>query len=224
MNIETTRLTPIAVAIGALILSSAAASAMAQQADVARENSVIVTGTRTAKAVDKIPGAVSVISAAEVSNSLAISEDATAVLARVVPGYSEPTQAMSNAGETLRGRIALRLFDGIPQTSPLRETNRSGSFTDLGVVGRIEVINGPSASEGVGAAGGIINYISKSPKVMGNQTIITSKVSSQFHDDSAGYKLGVEFMHKDEDYDLLFSTSEVDRGIGLRRAKAAGSV
>ena len=97
------------------------------------------------------------------------------MLARTVPGYAESTQAMSNTGETLRGRIALRLFDGIPQTSPLRETNRSGSFTDLGVVGRIEVINGPSASEGVGASGGIINYISKTPTVMGNQISMTTQ-------------------------------------------------
>lgn len=220
MKTETFKLTPVAAAIGALLLATAASSAVAQQADPAasadtpRENTVIVTGSRTAKAVDKIPGAVNVISAAEVATSLAISEDATAVLARVVPGYSEPTQAMSNTGETLRGRIALRLFDGIPQTSPLRETNRSGSFTDLGVVGRIEVINGPSASEGVGAAGGIINYISKKPTKMGNETTITSKLNSQFHDDSGGYKLGLEFMHKDDEIDLMFATSEVDRGIG----------
>jgi iron complex outermembrane receptor protein len=219
MKNETSKLTPIAAAIGVLLLTCAS-PAIAQQADTGpaaeapREQKVIVTGTRTAKAVDKIPGAVSIISAAEVATSLAISEDATAVLARTVPGYSEPTQAMSNSGETLRGRIALRLFDGIPQTSPLRETNRSGSFTDLGVVGRIEVINGPSASEGVGAAGGIINYISKSPTKMGNQTTITSKANSQFHDDSAGYKLGLEFLHKGEDADVVFAVSEVDRGIG----------
>lgn len=220
MKIETNKLNPIAAAVAVLILHCAT-PAMAQQAandgasiDVARENSVIVTGSRTAKAVDRIPGAVSVITAAELATSLAISEDATAVLARTVPGYSESTQAMSNSGETLRGRIALRLFDGIPQTSPLRETNRSGSFTDLGVVGRIEVINGPSASEGVGASGGIINYISKTPTVMGNQIAVTSKFNSQFHDDSVGYKLGLEFMHKDDNYDLLFATSEVDRGMG----------
>lgn len=220
MKTETFTLTPVAAAIGALLVATAASSAMAQQADPAasadspRENTVIVTGTRTAKAIDKIPGAVNVISAAEVATSLAISEDATAVLARMVPGYAESTQAMSNTGETLRGRIALRLFDGIPQTSPLRETNRSGSFTDLGVVGRIEVINGPSASEGVGAAGGIINYISKTPTKMGNETTISSKVNSEFHDDSGGYKLGLEFMHKDQDFDLLFASSDVDRGIG----------
>lgn len=220
MKIETSKLNPIAAAV-ALLMMHCATPALAQQAGTpeasapTRDNTVIVTGSRTAKAVDKIPGAVSVISAAELATSLAISEDATAVLARTVPGYSESTQAMSNTGETLRGRIALRLFDGIPQTSPLRETNRSGSFTDLGVVGRIEVINGPSASEGVGASGGIINYISKTPTVMGNQISVTSKVNSQFHDDSVGYKLGLEFMHKDEAFDLLFATSEVDRGMGF---------
>lgn len=223
MTTETLKLNPIAAAVGALLLVCGAASAQtAAPADPrniddgasAAQSRVIVTGTRTAKAVDKIPGAVNVISSAEIANSLAVSEDATAVLARIVPGYSESTQAMSNTGETLRGRIALRLFDGIPQTSPLRETNRSGSFTDLGVIGRIEVINGPSASEGVGAAGGIINYISKRPTRMGNEITVTSKVNSQFEDDSEGWKLGLEVMHKDEDLDLLFATSEVDRGIG----------
>jgi iron complex outermembrane receptor protein len=223
MKTKTLKLTPIAAAVGALLFVCTAASAQSQQAAgdagddkavAASGPQVIVTGNRTGKAVDKIPGAVNVISAADVATSLAISEDATAVLARVVPGYSEPTQAMSNTGETLRGRIALRLFDGIPQTSPLRETNRSGSFTDLGVVGRIEVINGPSAAEGVGAAGGIINYISKRATRMGNEITVTSKINSQFHDDSEGYKLGLEVLHKDNDLDLVFATSEVDRGIG----------
>lgn len=221
MKTETFKLTPVAAAIGALLLASAASSASAQQAaepapaaEAPSETRVIVTGSRTAKAIDKIPGAVNVISAQEVAGSLAISEDATAVLARLVPGYSESTQAMSNTGETLRGRIALRLFDGIPQTSPLRETNRSGSFTDLGVVGRIEVINGPSASEGVGASGGIINYISKSPTKMGNEITINSKYNTQFESDSGGYKVGIEFLHKDEELDLVVASSEVDRGIG----------
>ena len=82
---------------------------------------------------------------------------------------------MSNTGENLRGRVALRLFDGIPQGSPLREGTRNGTFTDMGVVGRIEVINGPSASEGIGAAGGIINYISKTPTRQGNETTVTTR-------------------------------------------------
>ena len=115
------------------------------------------------KAVDKIPGAITVIGEEELAHTQARDEDATAVLARTVPGYSESSQAMSNTGENLRGRIALRLFDGVPQGSPLREGTRNGTFTDMGIIERIEVINGPSASEGIGAAGGIINYISRSP-------------------------------------------------------------
>ncbi|MGZ3184942.1 MAG: TonB-dependent receptor [Telluria sp.] len=220
MKTETLALKPIAAAVGAMLFAAALpASAQVTNTDLTNaaqqsgEQSVIVTGTRTPKAIDKIPGAVSVISSAEIGSSLAISEDATAVLARLIPGYAESTQAMSNTGETLRGRIALRLFDGIPQTSPLRETNRSGSFTDLGVVGRIEVINGPSASEGIGASGGIINYISKSPTKQGNEISINSKVQTEFHPDSGGYKLGIEFLHRDDRWDTVFATSDVDRGI-----------
>ena len=82
--------------------------------------SVVVTGTRSPKAIDKIPGAITLVTKEEIKNTLAVTEDATAVLARTVPGYAESSQAMSNSGETLRGRIALRLFDGIPQGSPLR--------------------------------------------------------------------------------------------------------
>jgi len=215
---ETIKLKPIAAAIAAMLFAGGAFAQQATTADETRAEekpsaTVIVTGSRTAKAVDKIPGAVNVISSAEVANSLAITEDATAVLSRMVPGYAESTQAMSNTGETLRGRIALRLFDGIPQSSPLRETQRGGSFTDLGVVGRIEVINGPSASEGVGAAGGIINYVSKTPTKMGNEVTLTTKLSSQFEDDSMAWKVGLTFAHKEEGYDLLFATSEVDRGM-----------
>ena len=182
------------------------------QAAVQLDTITVTTGSRTAKAVDKIPGAVTVVSAAEVQHTLSLTEDATAVLARTVPGYAESSQQMSNSGETLRGRTALRLFDGIPQTSPLREGNRSGTFTDMGVIGRIEVINGPSASEGIGASGGIINYISKTPEE-GTHTEVVSRYTTQSHDDSEGWKLGVNFGHKQDSYDVLVSAALLDRGM-----------
>ena len=188
------------------------AEATADEANAILMESVIVTGNRSPKAVDKIPGAVTVISKAEVQHTLLLTDDATAVLARTVPGYSESSQQMSNSGETLRGRTALRLFDGIPQGSPLREGNRAGTFTDMGVVGRIEVINGPSAAEGIGAAGGIINYISKVP-AMGTETQIVSRYSTSFHDGGDGWKVGVNFGHKEDAYDVLFSTAKIDRGV-----------
>ena len=205
----------LAVSIALALSANAHATTANQEQDSVEAktlDNVIVTGTRAPKAVDRIPGAVSIVSLQEVTNSLSLTEDATAVLSRTIPGYSESTQALTNSGETLRGRIALRLFDGIPQTSPLRETNRAGSFTDLGVIGRIEVVNGPSAAEGVGAAGGIINYISKTPEE-GTHTSINTRYSTQGRDDSDGWKVGLTFGHKEDAYDLLLATSFVERGM-----------
>ena len=209
-----------------LLAAAVSASVHAQQAAPAADpdqkedsaeavnlDSVIVTGTRSPKAIDKIPGAITLVSKEEIKNTLALTEDATAVLARTVPGYAESSQAMSNSGETLRGRIALRLFDGIPQGSPLREGNRSATFTDMGMIDRIEVINGPSASEGIGAAGGIINYLSAVPQKEGNEFRFVTRYSSQFADDSSGWKVGLNFMRKQDNYDLVMGASVIDRGM-----------
>ena len=190
---------------------AAAASSASKSPDQLERT--IITGTRTAKAIDKIPGAVDIVTKADLDRSLALTEDATAVLSRTVPGYSESTQAMANAGETLRGRIPLRLFDGVPQGSPLRDGSRNATFSDLGVIGRIEVINGPSASEGIGAAGGIINYISKTPTKFGDEFTWTTKVATQGKDDSTDYKVGGTFARKNDAFDLLIAASYADRGI-----------
>lgn len=216
---------PLSAAIGSILLLSVISGlARAQDAETAADSeskdsaavdldSVVVTGTRSPKAVDKIPGAITLVSKEEVQRSLVLTEDATAVLARSVPGYAESSQAMSNTGENLRGRVALRLFDGVPQGSPLREGTRNATFTDMGIVGRIEVINGPSASEGIGAAGGIINYLSAAPTKEGNEVTLISRYSTQFGDDSDGWKLGLNFARKDGDFDMLASASIIDRGI-----------
>jgi iron complex outermembrane receptor protein len=214
----------LSAAIKGILLAASAASALAQEANVAtgetgvsdEESSdveVIVTGTRTAKAVDKIPGAVNVISMQEVGRSLSLTEDATAVLTKSIPGYSESSQATNTLGETLRGRVPLRMWDGIPQSTPLRDGSRNGTFTDLDIVGRIEVINGPSAAEGIGAAGGIINYIPKQAVQDGTDVTVYTRFGSQFENDSEQWKAGVEVMHKSDAFDLVASASFFDRGI-----------
>jgi iron complex outermembrane receptor protein len=211
-------LTPLALAAALTALS-----AQAQQAnppakdddkDVNRlERVTITTGNRAPKAIDKIPGAIDVISREDVQQTLAVTEDASAVLARTVPGYAESSQAMSNTGENLRGRIALRLFDGVPQGSPLREGTRNATFTDMGLIGRIEVINGPSASEGIGAAGGIINYISRNATKRGDEFELVTRYTTQAKDDSAGWKIAGNYLHKDDHWDSVVALSHIDRGM-----------
>src|SRR4051812_15063731 len=112
---------PLCTTVGLIVLVTTSTEVCSQSdADptttAAREPEVIVTGTRAAKAVDKIPGAITVIAPADVQRELSLTEDATAILARSVPGYSESSQELNTIGETLRGREPLRLFDGIPQS------------------------------------------------------------------------------------------------------------
>lgn len=215
----------LSAAIACVLLSAASAPLLAQQADATdapqekREQDatdldrMVVTGTRSPKSVDKIPGAITVVTPEEIRHTNLLTEDATAVLARTVPGYAESSQAMSNTGETLRGRIALRLFDGVPQGSPLREGTRNATFTDMGIVERIEVINGPSASEGVGASGGIINYLSTTPREDGTHFRLLTRYTTQFKDDSGGWKVGLNMTHKTDRFDFVGGASMIERGM-----------
>ncbi len=173
----------------------------------------VTTGYRSPKAIDQIPGAITLISSDEINNTMILNDDATSVLARTVPGYAPATQQMQNTGETLRGRVALRLFDGISQTTPLREGSRNATFTDMDIVSQIEVINGPSASEGIGAAGGIINYISKSPTKDGNEATLRTKFSGQGYSDSYSYRVGLNYTHKEGANDLIFGAAFEKRGM-----------
>ncbi len=217
MNPTITRLASTAATFASLL--GFAAPASAQQTPAAKDEIVqmeafsVTTGFRSPKSIDQIPGAIKLISPIEVQQTLLLTDDATAVLARTVPGYAPATQSMNNTGETLRGRVALRLFDGISQTTPLREGSRNGTFTDMDIVAQIEVINGPSASEGIGAAGGIINYISKSPTKEGSETVLRSKFSSQGQTESNGWRVGLNHMQKKGNTDLIFGTAFVKRGM-----------
>ena len=180
--------------------------------DETEDEDVIITGTRSPKAVDKVPGAITIISSAEVQRSLAITEDNTAVLAKTVPGYSESNQTLNTIGETLRGRTSLYLFDSIPQSTPLRDASRNATFTDMAVVERIEVIGGASAAEGIGAAGGVVNYISKRATRPGTHFGVGGRIGSQFRDDSEIWKIQGDVSHKDDNFDVFAAAAYVDRG------------
>jgi len=180
--------------------------------DKADGKEVIVTGTRVPKAVDKIPGAITIITPAEIQRSLALTEDNTAVLAKTVPGYSESNQTLNTLGETLRGRTSLYLFDGIPQSTPLRDGSRNATFTDMAVVERIEVIGGASAAEGIGAAGGVVNYISKRATRPGTHFNVGGRIGSQFRDDSEIWKIQGDVSHKAGRFDVFAAAAYVDRG------------
>jgi iron complex outermembrane receptor protein len=193
-----------------------AAPVLAQQTDDAEPGmaSVVVTATRTPKAVDKIPGAVSVITQEELSTQYLIADDPSQALSTYIPGYAPSRQKMTSTGESMRGRQPLILLDGIPQSNPLRAGMREGYFADSAIIERIEVINGASAVQGMGATGGIINYITKTPRVNGTTYGVNTRLSTQFRSDNLDWKTGVSVSHKSESLDLLGYASVQHRGMG----------
>jgi iron complex outermembrane receptor protein len=173
---------------------------------------VTVTATRNAKAVDKIPGAVSIITEKELAPQLMIADDPSQALATFVPGYAPSRQKLTQFGESLRGRTALILFDGIPQSNPLRNGAREGYFADTAIIERIEVISGASAIQGLGATGGIINYISRTPTRVGTEHTLDARLVTQFKDDSLSWKTGYTLAHKGA-FDALVYLGKTSRAM-----------
>jgi len=208
-----TTLHPLARAVALACLALSGSAALAQSAEEPLKE-VVVTATRNSKSVDKIPGAVSVISQKELETQYLLADDPSAALATYIPGYAPSRQKMSSTGESLRGRNALILLDGVPQTNPLRGGMREGYMADTAIIERVEVINGASAIQGMGATGGIVNYITKSPKAEGTSQSINVRMSSQLRHDSLDWKTGYTLQHKSGDFDLLAFGSIQQRGLG----------
>ena len=82
------------------------------------------------------------------------------VLAKAVPGLSDSSRTITDYGQTLRGRNALILVDGVPMNLT-RDTSRGLSAIDPESIQSIEVIRGSNAIYGSGAAGGIISITTK---------------------------------------------------------------
>lgn len=102
------------------------------------------------------------------------------VLAKTVPGLADSSRTITDFGQTLRGRNALILVDGIPLNLS-RETSRGLSGIDPESIQNIEVIRGSNAIYGGGATGGIISITTKSAggeptakTVVGFQTPLTN--------------------------------------------------
>ncbi|WP_448212820.1 TonB-dependent receptor [Colwellia sp. MEBiC06753] len=125
---------------------------------------IVVTASRVARPLSQIPNTITVIDETELQQQLSLNHDLSTVLGNLVPSFSPSRQKMTSAGESLRGRKPLYLIDGVPQSNPLRSGGRDGHTIDPFLIERVEVLHGANAIHGLGAAGGIINLITKKPE------------------------------------------------------------
>ncbi|WP_375737788.1 TonB-dependent receptor [Pseudomonas boanensis] len=174
-----------------------------------------VSATRGHSQLGKTPQKIVVISREQIEEQLAITSDHGQVLSNLIPSYSPSRQKLSNAGETFRGRTALVMIDGVPQSTPLRAGGRDGYTIDLSMVERIEVIYGASAEHGLGATGGIINYVTRRPQggTLKQHVGARMEAADDFDHDSMGYKLDYRVEGNQGNWDYLAAISGQTRGV-----------
>lgn len=176
---------------------------------------ITVTATRGNSVQGQTPQKTTIITREQIEQQLKVTEDRGQVLANLIPGYTPSRQKLTNSGETFRGREALILIDGVPQSNPLRDSARDGYTIDLSMVERIEVIHGASAEHGLGATGGIINYVTKRASADDTPHKVSTQVTADdgFHEDGLGYKLGYQFSGQSGDWDYIAGATFQERGI-----------
>lgn len=170
---------------------------------------VVVTATRTAETIDTITGAVTVITGNQLADQAGLTNNISDSLGKLVPGLAPGSQSLSIFGQTLRGRNALVLIDGIPQ-STTRNISRDLITIDPAAVERVEVIRGATAIYGDGATGGIINIITKRPNAespLRFSTDFRGTMSLSHPEDSLGGTIyqNISGKHKRIDYVMGFS-------------------
>ncbi|QYK06646.1 TonB-dependent receptor [Shewanella zhangzhouensis] len=214
------KLSPIAIALSPLMaLTAAPAFAEVTEAlspDTIAIERMIVTGSRVPERLDEVPSSVTLIDSKTLATEMSISSELQNMLATRVPGMSPATGTSSNAGQTLRGRKALILIDGVPQSTPLRNGSLDIRSIDMNAIERVEVIKGATSIYGNGAAGGIINYITKKPGAdgaIGGTLGVSTRFSAVKFEDSVGSRVEGALNGSVGELGYLISASRDDYGL-----------
>jgi iron complex outermembrane receptor protein len=177
---------------------------------------IIVTGSRIAESIDEVPASITIITQKQIATQLKVSSEIQSLLANLVPGMAPSTGSSSNSGQTLRGRSPLVMIDGVPQSTPLRNGSLGIRTLDASVIERIEVIKGATSIYGNGAAGGIINYITKkanSDKALSGHASISSRFSAIEIEDSIGQRYEAGINGEINNFNYVLNASYEENGL-----------
>ncbi|MDV3348398.1 TonB-dependent receptor [Leptothoe sp. LEGE 181152] len=135
---------------------------------------LVVTATRTEESIDDIGRSITVIEREQIEQQSILSNDLADTLGNLVPGFGPPNQLRTTRGQTLRGREAAILIDGVPLSTNFRVNRQELRSIDPSAIERVEVIRGPSAIFGGQSTGGVINIITRRPE--DGQAILETRV------------------------------------------------
>lgn len=176
---------------------------------------VIVTATRTAELLTKVPRSVTVVDRQEIDEQANVATDTREILAKTVPGLGPPPSASTprSVVQTLRGRNVAILVDGIPQTSNYG-LDRELRAIEPNQVQQIEVVRGPTAIYGSQATGGAINIITRRPTedFFNIETGLSVSASLTHPEDSFGNRQHFRLGQKQGPVDYTVSVVREDTG------------
>jgi iron complex outermembrane receptor protein len=194
----------------------AAAAGAPEDADkIEDEGQVVITAARTVLPPNALPLTIDVIDKAALDQQLAISGSVTDAVATLTPSFSPTRQKLSGAGETLRGRSPLYAINGIPQSTPMRDSSRDGFTIDGFFVDRVELIYGSNALQGIGGTGGIVNQVTVgAPKTEGlsGRVLLQGTADGDFKSDGLGYKAAGLIQYKAGRFDATVGAAYEKRG------------
>lgn len=183
-------------------------------ADEADIEVITVTSSRMGKPVSALPNTVTIIDREQLEQQFRTTKDLSTIIGNLAPSFSPSRQKMSNTGETLRGRTPLIMIDGVPQSNPLRSGGRSGQTIDPAMIERIEIIHGANAMHGMGAQGGIINYITKKPSGDSqHQVSFDVTVPNNLASDGVSFGTSYSFSGESDRMDMIGSVSYRNNGV-----------
>jgi iron complex outermembrane recepter protein len=176
---------------------------------------VSISATRGGSVAGQTPQKITVITREELEQQLAVTSDTSQVLSNLIPSFSPSRQKLTNSGETFRGRNPLFMIDGVPQSNPLRDGSRDGYTIDLSMVERIEIIHGASAEHGLGATGGIINFVTRRPEGTQIRQRLGMRASAptDYDEDGVGYTLDYRVEGVRGNWDFLAAATFEERGM-----------
>jgi len=177
---------------------------------------MVITGSRIIESIDEVPTSITIINRQQIEAQLKVSSELQTLLATLVPGLAASTGTSSNSGQTLRGRSPLVMIDGVPQSTPLRNGALGIRTLDASTIDRIEVIKGATSIYGNGAAGGIINYITKkasSDEKISGHISLSSRFSTVKFKDSFGERIDAGINGKLGDFSYVLNASYEENGV-----------
>lgn len=158
-----------------------------ESAPIAEMGTLVVTATRQGMAANELAHAVTVIDRQQLDTQFQTSRNLGEVLAKTVPGMAPASQTLTNFNQSLRGRNLLVLIDGVPQNTN-RNISRDLMNIDVANIERIEVLRGASAVYGSGAAGGVVNIITRRNEFGATTTLGLQSALTEINEDGLGYR------------------------------------